>query len=99
MPNPLLSTYHDRPVHPPTNDNWVTAGGATPNTLLPGPGWAINHAVLEEVTTTCVGTGVSESCTQSEKPGGVGYQEVYNPTQCPYPVVEFFPNPTVSSTL
>ncbi|NMP24493.1 hypothetical protein [Sulfobacillus harzensis] len=99
MPKPLLSTYHGQPVHPPTHDNWVTAGGAPPNTLLPGPGWAIDHTQLEKVITTCVGSGANQSCSQQVQPDGVGYQEVYDPNDCPYPVVQFSPNPTVSSTL
>ena len=99
MPYPTLKTYHGQPILPPTHDNWVTAGGAKPNTLLPGPGWAIYHTPLQRVTTTCVGTGASQSCTQSTQPAGVGYQEFYDPNHCPYPVVQVFPNPTVSQTL
>ncbi len=99
MPYPTLKTYHGQPILPPTHDNWVTAGGAKPNTLLPGPGWAIYHTPLQRVTTTCVGTGASQSCTQSTQPAGAGYQEFYDPNHCPYPVVQVFPNPTISKTL
>lgn len=55
MPNPEETTYNGQPIQPPQNDQWVTAGNAPPNTLLPGPGWAIDVAPQTLVTTTCTG--------------------------------------------
>lgn len=92
MPNPVLHTYHNRPIQPPTNDNWVKSGGAQPNTLLPGPGWAIERAVQEKIQTTCTGTGASKSCTQKIIWHKHQYREVYDPDRCPYPVVVNVPS-------
>ncbi|WP_053958318.1 hypothetical protein [Sulfobacillus thermosulfidooxidans] len=95
MPNPEETTYNGQSIQPPQNDQWVTAGNAPPNTLLPGPGWAIDVAPQTLVTTTCTGTGANQSCVQSSQPDGSVYQEAYDPNDCPYPVVQFSPNPTV----
>ncbi len=97
MPNPELTSINGQKINPPTNDQWVTQGGAPPNTLLPGPGWAIDSTGLQLVTTTCVGTGANQSCQEQTSPMGSGYQEVYDPNNCPYPVVQFSPNPTVTN--
>ncbi|POB09672.1 hypothetical protein CO251_15830 [Sulfobacillus sp. hq2] len=85
MPNPVMREDNGQPIAAPEGDTWVEAGGATPDTLLPGPGWAIDRATQYKVTTTCVdGT----ECTQTRVPDGPPkYSEAYDPTFCPYPVV------------
>lgn len=87
MPNPVETTYQGQTIEPPTNDQWVTQGGAQPDTLLPGPGWAIDGTPIEQTTTDCTGSGTSKTCTTSQQQVGTTYQEVYDPQQCPYPVV------------
>ena len=89
MPNPALTTYRGQTIQPPTNDNWVKQGGAQPNTLLPGPGWAIEKTIKTRVTNTCKGSGSNQTCVTTETPIGTTYQEQYNATQCPYPVERF----------
>lgn len=87
MPDPLITTYNGQTIQPPTNDQWVTQGGAIPNTLLPGPGWGIQGTTTTQVTNTCQGSGSNQTCTTTTKVLHTTYQESYDPAQCPYPVV------------
>ncbi|MCL6562464.1 MAG: hypothetical protein K6U87_05600 [Firmicutes bacterium] len=78
MPNPPLTTYDGQPVQPPQGDTWVVQGGAQPNTILPGPGWAIDQVVQ----TTELPTTPPQVLSQKTV-----YQEAYDPTDCPYPLL------------
>ena len=89
MPNPVATRYAGQPIAPPTGDQWVAASGARPDTLVPGPGWAIKAVTTTAVTTRCqlVNSAGARSCSSSSSVIGTQYQEVYDPQDCPYPVV------------
>ncbi|MBX5468195.1 MAG: hypothetical protein K6U14_12000 [Firmicutes bacterium] len=78
MPNPPLTRYDGQPIQPPQNDGWVVQGGAQPDTILPGPEWAIDRVVQ----TTELPTTPPQVLSQRTV-----YQKAYDPTDCPYPLL------------
>ncbi|PSR20018.1 MAG: hypothetical protein C7B45_16930 [Sulfobacillus acidophilus] len=83
-------------VVPPQNDNWVTAGDAPVDALLPGPGWAIERqpVTITTIQTTCKTKNGATSCTQQVigVQSGIQYVETYDPTNCPYLIPVVVPN-------